>query len=475
MRIRNAMLALLGALTFLCCRPTAASGDSASLGYLAGGTLTCRTEISLGFLYGAGARPGGLGTPIGTLRAGASSATGNPAGLAFLESNALVLDVMPGLGAPVTEILDAEGRAAAAVDDAIADVAADDIELSYPSLDAWAGQQGGVLSGLVAFRLGPVTASAAFEEPLALDLSFVDTGIEALAEAVKTDDGTDVDIVARCFLDAAGQVSFSVNRATLAAAARPASALGLGVSVSRYTADARVLGTVRGDGVVDYGGQEYAFNDPSDPWHNELGASADGAFEGTGFGWAAGVSWRPCGWATLDAVYCRAPELTLHGELTTVENTIPAVSEDGVSVEQISASQPTLTEETVSVHDGPLVIELPSYAGAALSARVGVVVATLEYRRYASSIGFTYEDDSEGVDLEDGVGLEFDVGGLWAGGGVVRGTLRGDPDGSDAGDAVAIPFANVGFGVGLGPGIDLETLILAVPVQVLRLSVSYEF
>ncbi len=127
------------------------------------------------------------------------------------------------------------------------------------------------------------------------------------------------------------------------------------------------------------------------------------------------------------------------------------------------------------MHDDPLVLELPSYAGAALSARAGVVLATLEYRRYGSSIGYTYEGHSEGIDLEDGIGLEFDVGGLWAGGGVVRGTLRGDPDDPESGDAVAIPFANVGFGVGLGPGINLDTLILAVPVQVLRLSVSYEF
>ncbi len=197
----------------------------------------------------------------------------------------------------MTDIVDAEGRAASAIDDAIEDVAADDIDLSYPSLDAWAGQQGGVLSGLAAFRLGFVTVAAAFEEPLALDLSFVDTGIEALAEAVKTDDGDEVDIVARCFLDAAGRVSASVNRTTLAAASRPIPSLGLGVSLSRYTADARIVGTVRGDGVMDYGGQEYAFNDPDDPWHNELGASADGAFEGSAFGWEAGVSWRPCGMA----------------------------------------------------------------------------------------------------------------------------------------------------------------------------------
>jgi hypothetical protein len=473
--MRNMLLALAAALALVCCSPSAARAGTSSLGYLAGGSLTCRTEISLGFLYGAGARPGGLGTPVGTLRAGAASASGNPAGLAFLGSNTLVLDVVPGLGVPVTDILDAENRAAKAIDDAIADVAAEDIELSYPSLDAWAGQQSGVVSGLVAFRLGPVTASAAFEEPLALDLSVVDTGIEALGEAVKTDDGTEVDIVARCFLDAAGRVSVSVNRTTLAAGSRPAPSLGIGVSLSRYTADARVVGTVRGDGIVDYGGQEYSFNDPSDPWHNELGASARGAFGGAALGWAAGVSWRPCGWAALDAVYCRTPELRLEGELTTIENTIPAVSEDGVSVEEISASQPTLTEETVSVHDDPLVINLPSYAGAALSARAGVVLATLEYRKYMTPIGFTYEGHSEGVDLDDGIGLELDVGGLWAGGGVVHGTVMSDPDDGRIGDAVAVPFANVGFGVGLGPGIKLDTLILAVPVQVLRLSVSYEF
>jgi hypothetical protein len=474
-RIGIVLLALPGALAILCCSPSAACAGSSALEYLEGGTLSCRTEAALGFLYGAGARPDGLGTPVSTLRAGAASATGNAAGLAFLESNALVLDVIPGLGAPVSDILNAEGRAASAVDDAIEDIATEDIDLSYPSVDAWAGQQSGVLSGLAAFRFGPVTAAAAFEEPLALDLSVVDTGIEALGEAIKNDGGGEVNIVARCFLDAAGEISVAVSRSTLAAASRPAPSLGVGVSISRYTANARVVGTVRGDGIVDYGGQVYAFNDPSDPWHNELGASADGAFEGSGLGWTAGVSWRPRRWIALDAVYCRAPELRLDGEITTIENTIPAVDEDGVSVDQISADQPTLTQETVTVHDDPLLIELPSYAGAALSARAGVLLATVEYRMYVDSIGFTYGDYSEGVDLKYGVGVELDVGGLWAGGGVVRGTLRTDPDDPGAGDAVAIPFANVGFGVGLGPGIELDTLILAVPVQVLRLSVSYEF
>ena len=57
---------------------------------------------------------------------------------------------------------------------------------------------------------------------------------------------------------------------------------------------------------------------------------------------------------------------------------------------------------------------------------------------------------------------------------MVRGELRSSDDGQET-DDIAIPFANVGFGVRLGQNINLDTLILAVPVQVLRLSLSYGF
>jgi len=56
-RMRNMLLALAAALALVCCSPSAARAGTSSLGYLAGGSLTCRTEISLGFLYGAGAVP----------------------------------------------------------------------------------------------------------------------------------------------------------------------------------------------------------------------------------------------------------------------------------------------------------------------------------------------------------------------------------------------------------------------------------
>jgi hypothetical protein len=475
MRTRLLAASLLGAPALICCTPAAAAATS-SLEYLSGGSLSCRTGLSLGFLYGAGSRPGPLGAPVSTVSAGPAGATGNPAALAFIERNALVLDAVPGLGVPAAEVLDAENRAADAVDDAIADIAADDIVLIYPELDAWAGQQGGVVSGLAALRFGRVAAAVAFEEPLALDLRFVDTGIEAFAEALKSENGGETEILARCFLDAAGSAVVSMSRTTMAAAVPVTPALGLGASVSRYSASARIAGTLRADGIVDYGGQEYAFNDPDDPWHNDLGASASGAFEGSALGWTAGASWRPLGWLSLDAAWCGAPRLELDGSLTSVENTVPAVDEDGgVDLEQISASQPTLTEETVTVHEGPLVLDLPSYAAGAATAVLGPVRATLEYRSYAGGLAYSFEDASEGVDLRSGLGIEFDCGALWGGGGVVRGTVRGDAEEGREAEDVTIPFANVGFGLRLGPDVALDTLILAVPVQVVRVSASYEF
>lgn len=470
MRTRFTPLAIAAAGVMLCCSAAPADEGSSVLSYLDGGHLSCRAELSLGFLYGAGARPDALGTPVGTLRAGAAAATGNPAGLGFLTSGEILLDGSPGVGASVNELLDAEARAASEIDEAIEDVADDDIDITYPELDTWAGQKGGVLSGAAAVPVGPVTVAIAIEEPVNLDLRIVDTGIEALAETVKSEGDASIEITARCFLDAAGDVSLRVEKTTLAAGARLAPAVSVGAALSRVTARASLSGVVRGDGIVDYGGQEYAFNDPGDPWHNELGASAEGTFEGSGIGWTAGVSWRPSGRFAVDLAYSRAPDLSLEGSLTTVENTIPAVSEDGVDVELISASQPTLTEETITVEDDPVGLELPSYLGAAVSARAGILLATLEYRRFGDTIAYEYDGEAEGIDLGSALGLELDIGGFWAGGGFVQGTLL--PDDGGQREAVTVPFANVGFGVPLGDNVRLDTLILAVPVQVMRLSVS---
>ena len=61
------------------------------------------------------------------------------------------------------------------------------------------------------------------------------------------------------------------------------------------------------------------------------------------------------------------------------------------------------------------------------------------------------------------------------GGGVIRGTLKGESakDGS-AGD-VLIPLANLGYQFELNESMTMDLLVVAVPLQVLRLSFAYEF
>jgi hypothetical protein len=244
--------------------------------------------------------------------------------------------------------------------------------------------------------------------------------------------------------------------------------------VSRYHATATASAVLRADGIVDYGGQEHAFNDPTDPWHNELGFSGSGAYRGNAFGWSAGASWRALDWLTVDVLYRNVPSLSLKGSYTTVENMIPAASGDGLELEDISASQPTLTERTVKTEDDPLVLHMPSYAGAAVSVRTGRVVTTLEYRRYSGLLGFELEDYAEGIETSDGFGLETDIGGLRIGGGIIRGSLKGDSVEEGSSGDVLIPLANLGYQFELTERMNMDLLVVAVPLQVLRLSFAYE-
>ena len=182
------------------------------------------------------------------------------------------------------------------------------------------------------------------------------------------------------------------------------------------------------------------------------------------------------GLLTVDASYTSMPPLTLDGSLTTVSNIMPGIADGEFHLDQILDSQPTLTERTETVEDDPVTLLLPSHAGVAVSAHTPFVLATLEYRRYTGSFGFEYQDTSEGVDVTDGVGLELDFGGVRLGGGFIRGVLMGEAiEGGSAGEAILIPMANVGLGIDIGENMRLDTMVLAMPLQVLRLSLGYEF
>ena len=72
-----------------------------------------------------------------------------------------------------------------------------------------------------------------------------------------------------------------------------------------------------------------------------------------------------------------------------------------------------------------------------------------------------------------GLGLEADFGGLRMGGGIVRGTLESAAGGS--GGDVVIPLANLGYQFALSQSMTMDLLVVAVPLQVLRLSFVHEF
>jgi len=276
--------------------------------------------------------------------------------------------------------------------------------------------------------------------------------------------------------DAAVDFAFQISRTTVAAASEIRPDVAVGMSVSRYSARAELSANVSGDGIVSYGGQEYAFNDPNDPWDNELGMTAQGSYDGGGFGWNFGASWRPLDYLTVDASYSGMPALTLDGSYTTVSNVMPGITDGDLNLDSILDSQPTLTEREVTTENDPLTLHLPSYVGIATTFHAPFMMATLEYRNYSGSFGFEYQDVAEGVEVGSGFGAEFDFGGVRLGGGFLSATLMGDSlESGDAGESIIIPMANLGLGVDIGENMHLDTMVLALPLQVFRLSLGYEF
>lgn len=474
MRSMARVVVLGTAILALSCTGAHADGPEGTIEFLEGGSLSSQFHMNLGFLYGTGSRPDGLGTPVSTVRAGVASVGGNPAGLAYLTQDAVLIDILPPFGAAAGDLVDVEGVAADAIDEALEGHTSYGFEPNYPSLSADVGQQGGVISGAVGIRFGRFVAGAAMEEPVTIGLDMVNTALEAYGETTAGEGEESIDIGLRCMADAAADLTFAIDRTTLAAASEIYPDVSVGISVSRYQAAARMTGNVKADGIISYGGQEYAFNDPNDPWDNDLGVSAWGRYQGSGWGWGLGASWRALDWVTVDASFSGVPELRLDGSLTTIENMM--AGGDDFELSEVSPAEPTLTERTETVENDPVTLRLPSHAGLAVSLETGFMLTTLEYRRYSGSFGFEFQDVSEGVEISDGFGVEFDFGGVLLGGGVIRGSLMGEAvtDGS-SGDDIMIPLANLGLGMDIGENMRVDTMVLAAPLQVLRISLGYEF
>ena len=161
--VRVAVLAT--ALLTALCAATGARGSDGTIEFLEGGTLTTGVSMSLGFLYGAGSRPDALGTPVSSVHAGLGCVSGNPAGLAYLDDTAMLIDVLPSFGVSAADFVDADRIASDIVDDATEDHVAPGFDPEYPTFAADIGQDGGVISGAFGLRVGRVFAAAAIEEP----------------------------------------------------------------------------------------------------------------------------------------------------------------------------------------------------------------------------------------------------------------------------------------------------------------------
>ena len=467
---------LLVVVLVLTCTQAWGQSEVGNIELLDRGSLTSSFHMSLGFLYGAGSRPDGLGTPVSTVTSGVASVSGNPAGLAYISTNAVVMDVLPPFGIAASDFLDLQGVTSDALDNATDDFTTRSVDPAYSMFETELGQKGGVVSGAVGLRVGRFVVAAAIEEPVSVSIDMTNRGLEAHGQGVQDDGGELIDVNLQCTADVAADFAFGMSRTTIAAASDVRPDVALGLSISRYSARARLSGSIEGDGVLNYGDQEYAFNDPDDPWHNELGATSRGSYEGGAFGWSLGASWRPIGLLTVDASYASVPALKLDGSLTTVSNLLPGMADAEFHPEEVDVTRPTLTEREETTKSDAVTLMLPSHVGVAVSVDARFFLATLEYRRYSGSFGFEYQDASEGVDVTDGLGLEFDFGMVRLGGGAIRGRLMGNSiDGGSAGDDVVIPMANIGLGISIGQNLRLDTMVLAVPLQVLRVSLGYQF
>jgi len=456
-----------------------------------GGNLDFRLGVSTAYFYGMGGPSsilGGLGSRID-----ASNLYGNPATLGQLGHRSVFLDLTPPVSTDVSGLLDLNGRVAEAVDDGLEGNLEKDAAVDYPKAGLDFGQGGALSAGAAAIALPKGwTVAIGYSRPFNVRVDALTSGFESTVITQVTISEGKRNVIFNSFVDTAlefrldvSAVSFSAAKRLALGPARPGPSVG--ISLSRYRAEARIDGHAAIDGLMIFGGQEHIFNNPADPWPNDLTQSIRGRYAGGGWGVKLGAFHPVNSKVAVQAVVNLSFPLGMTGDLDIVQNRIPALDLDALfegGAEQeildpakLKLTQLTLTERVAKETYRRLQMRFPHELTLGVAGHLGLLEGAFHYTRYLSDLSFQYGPDRVGVEIEHGVRLGLDFRYARLGLGLLTGHETRLHRGREKSDrrALIVPLASIGGGVTFLHTYELNLQVVAVPSPMLRASFGLSF
>jgi hypothetical protein len=477
--------------------PLCSRGEDGQLTAFHGGRYRSELFLSNGLLAGMGSRTSSLGGTCTGLEYGAEDLYWNPGRLGLLNRPQAMLDLTPPLvSLDAQSFVDLNGLAQEAVDDLADEKGSPDLALNpsdYPHVSARLGQRGLVPNGILTIPMAGWGIGLGLHQAFSLELEAVGTELQAKVYGQDPDDvENDVDLTVGADLSLMSRVQVSALGFGLARRIRPG--WGLGLLVNRYFGSSAADGRVQVEGIILRAGRETAFNDPSDPWPNDLYQEMAGSYRGAGWGFKLGTSYRLRPNLSLDAVLSLPSWISLSGEMDIVQHTIPGLDlsdDDPLDVDQIDLDEPTRTETVDHVTPDQVSVDLPGFLCFGAAWRYHFATTLWQYAHYFGKYACRYDIAEDDLPVAYTAGLKpnhvftfgLEAGPARLSGGCILGQVfyERDPEKQEAQgsapneESLVVPTFSLGTGLALGRGYRLDLLLISVPAGVMRATTTWTF
>lgn len=446
-----------------------------------GGRYKFDLFFSNNFLTGAGSKIGGMGGDYGGLLPQSESLLWNPANLCFMKNHQLTINFVPSLRINLSSFLDIDSGVRSAVDDEIAEIKGEDFSMEdqdYPDLKLSVGMKGGFRGGSFAFRSGDFVLAGALFQPFELSLELIGTGLEARIKTIEEDPTEEITFLGS--LDLSLSLMVRVQGVSLGLARRITPAWGVGFSLERLSGRVRINAQFPVEGIMVTAGIERAFNDPNDPWENDLHSYVRGGYEGKANIFKIGTTYKVNHHWGVGGVLSISSPLKMAGDLKIKQRTLPGFDLESKAVldpTQIDLDEPTKTIERQNPTGKLLVLNLPSSLGIGISGRIGSLGLSLNYDRYFKEFSYSYKvvrdsgevEYSDGIKLKNRLRLGLDPKYLTLGMGFLTGEIIGKAQN------ITLPTFSLGAGFKPSKALQIDLLLFALPSGVGRVSATYHF
>lgn len=450
-------------------------------------------------MVGLGSTASLMGESVVWPKSDASCLTWNPAALGLLEKRSFVIDWAPSISQDIADYVDVDGPIRDAMDDIVEEEGTSESSVIYPAISPKVGLTSNIggFGVAVPLQLGERKAGIGigYTSPLNLGVELLGTGIEAGLDTEQDIQGEMRRIRMRVWAQLDAMLDVKVHQFIIGGGIALSNDFAIGASLSRYLLDARGKAFANIDGIVEMSGNEYVFNDPTDPaidfnggeqntLHQTLGAE----YSGSGWGLKFGLVKKMSENFQVGVTVSLPPSLTVHGVDSTVTNEIPFLvfendddeEDDLIDPEEINLAKLTLTQRQVEINRRSIVLNFPKAYSVGFVYQSGIFSFTMRYTYFSGGLtSDIYDNEIRGLSLKHGVGIGLDFKYFFFGASAMVGDeVRPLDKVSDSGDPltnVPLPRAHVGIRIPTFKDLWVDGLVSVEPTPMVRLSIRHHF